>query len=323
MKVVRDRSGEYSDCGYRYLDFERFDDGSTEEAFFYGYDSGRNKQLINEHRDYKRKIFYQGEQPCGFYSLNATERRESLTIGDNFDEIYTTCPYSARWMNDIHGYDKYRPAIFPHNSIHAVGDDPVEKTIDVMYWGNLPNGSVDVRNIIETIPKFNHVFYTLGHGLTPDLFPHITGMGVPRTEMWATLKHAKVMVTSNLLYITPAEIAATKSLDRWKENGAFALVDEAIMPQIKTRPIEAIFNKTLVLLKEDPWHVFDYWFEPGVDFLYYEKNEDLEWVIGEIVTNWDNYKHIPESAYKKAMELYTSERLYRDIEKGQSEFKFK
>jgi spore maturation protein CgeB len=95
------------------------------------------------------------------------------------------------------------------------------------------------------------------------------------------------------------------------------------MPQIKTRPIEAIFNKTLVLLKEDPWHVFDYWFEPGVDFLYYEKNEDLEWVIRQIVTNWDNYKHIPENAYKKAMELYTSERLYRDIEKGQSEFKFK
>ncbi len=34
MKVVRDKSGEYPDCGYRYLDFERFNNDSSDVAFF-------------------------------------------------------------------------------------------------------------------------------------------------------------------------------------------------------------------------------------------------------------------------------------------------
>ena len=323
MKVVRDKSGEYSDCGYRYLDFERFDDDSHDAAFFYGYASGRNKHLLERYQDYERRIFYQGEQPCGFYSLNDVERRESLAIGDHFDEIYSTCPYSAEWMNLIHGYDKYRPAIFPHNMQWAAGTAEYEKVVDVMYWGNLPNGAADVRHIMETIPKFKYAFFTLGHGLTPELLSYATGIRVPRTEMWGVLRHTKIMVTSNLLYLTDAEVESVKQIDRWEENKAFAHLDQKLMPQIKTRPIEAIFNKTLVLLKEDPWHIFDYWFEPGEDFLYYKNNEDLEEVISEITTNWEKYQHIPQNAYNKATQLYTTERLYRDIEKGQHEFTFK
>ena len=50
VKVVRDKSGEYPDCGYRYLDFERFSDESSNVAFFYGYASGRNINLIKHNR---------------------------------------------------------------------------------------------------------------------------------------------------------------------------------------------------------------------------------------------------------------------------------
>jgi len=323
MKVARDSSGEYSDCGYRYLNFEEFDDGSQEEVLFYGYASGRNKELIDEYKNFKRKIFYQGEQPCGFYSQNTVERQQSFDLGNDFDEVYSTCPYSAKWMNLIHGYDKYRPIIFPHNINWAVGDEEHDRFIDVMYWGNLPNASVDVRHIIETIPKFKYAFFTLGHGLTPDLHQYVSGVNVPRTEMWGYLRRSKIMVTSNLLYMTDPEVVATKSLDRWKENEAFHLIDQKIMPQIKTRPIEAIFNKTLVLLKEDPWRIFDYWFNEGEHFLYYKNNEDLEDMIREVTTNWDKYKQIPENAYKRAVDLYTTEKLYHNIKKGQDEFKFK
>ena len=324
MKVVRDKSGEYSDCGYRYLDFERFNNEESDTAFFYGYASGRNKNLINQHDGYKRKVFYQGEQPCGFYSLNETERLGSINIAEDFDEFYSTCPYSAKWMNTIHGIDKYRPAIFPHNKNWACpAADKPEKTMDVIYWGNLPNGASDVKHIIETIPKFKHSFFSLGHGLTSELAQHVTAFGAPRTEMWKALRHSKVMVTSNQLYLKQEEVDITKTLPRWQENEAFSHIDQNLMPQIKTRPIEAIFNKTLVLLKKDPWRIFDYWFEPEKDFLYYENNEDLEGVLREITTNWDKYKHIADNAYNKAAELYTAEKLYRDMEKGQSEFKFK
>ena len=323
MKVVRDKSGEYPDCGYRYLDFERFSDESSNVAFFYGYASGRNINLIKQHAEHKR-IFYQGEQPCGFYSLDDNERINSLKIGDVFHEVYSTCPYSAKWMNEVNGYDRYRPAIFPHNKKWACpAEENPEKSMDVIYWGNLPNGAADVKHIIETIPKFKHSFYSLGYGMTREMKQHVTAFGAPRTEMWRSLRKSKVMVTSNQLYLTQDEVDITKTLPRWSENKAFSHLDQYIMPQIKTRPIEAIFNKTLVLLKEDPWHIFDYWFEPGEDFLYYENNEDLEDVLQEITSNWDKYKHITDNAYNKAMKLYTAEKLYRDMEKGQSEFKFK
>ena len=323
MKVVRDKRGEYSDCGYRYLDFEKYDDGSEDTAFFYGYASGRNLELLQKYAHYKR-IFYQGEQPCGFYSLDDNERINSLRIGNVFDEVYSTCPYSAKWMNEINGYDIYRPAIFPHNKEWGCQpDEEPEKNMDVIYWGNLPNNSIDVKYIIETIPKFKHSFYSLGHGLNLEQAQYVTAFGAPRTEMWKMLKHSKIMVTSNQLYLRQDEVNITKTLPRWQENEAFSHIDNNIMPQIKTRPIEAIFNKTLVLLKEDPWHIFDYWFEPGKDFLYYKNNNELEHMIREIVNNWEDYKYIADNAYEKAIKLYTAEKLYRDMEKGQSEFKFK
>ena len=324
MKVVRNKSGEYPDCGYAYLDFERFNEDDGETALFYGYASGRDKGLIEQHKSYKRKIFYQGEQPCGFYSLDTAERIGSVNIAHDFDEFYSTCPYSAKWMNEIHGFDKYRPAIFPHNKRWAVPpNEKSEKNMDVIYWGNLPNNSIDIKTIIDIIPKFKYSFYSLGYGLTQDMLRKVTAFSAPRTEMWRILSNTKVMVTSNQLYLNDAEIQVTKKLPRWEENEAFSHLEQKVMPQIKTRPIEAIFNKTLVLLKEDPWRIFDYWFEPGVDFLYYKNNDELEEMLREITTNWDNYKHIAESAYNKAMSQYTAEKLYRDMEKGQSEFKFK
>jgi len=105
---------------------------------------------------------------------------------------------------------------------------------------------------------------------------HVTAFGAPRTEMWKSLRKSKIMVTSNQLYLTQDEVNITKTLPRWNENEAFSHIDQYLMPQIKTRPIEAIFNKTLVLLKEDPWRIFDYWFEPDKDFIYYKNNNELE-----------------------------------------------
>ena len=108
MKVVRDKSGEYSDCGYRYLDFERFDDDSHDAAFFYGYASGRNKHLLERYQDYERRIFYQGEQPCGFYSLDDNERINSLRIGNVFHEVYSFVRHIFLFYHLYQTRDLYR-----------------------------------------------------------------------------------------------------------------------------------------------------------------------------------------------------------------------
>jgi len=317
MKIVRDKTGEYGDCAYEYLDFEKFDNDSEEEVLFYGYATPYNNEIKNKYKNFKRKVYYQGEQPCGFYGP-PQEVKKSIEVADYFDEVYSTCPYSAEWMNKINNYDKYRPIIFPHNiSWSAPENENLDKILDVIYWGNVPTPSnrdqTTVLNIIQTIPKFKHAFFTLGLGIPQDLVKYVTGVNAPRPAMWQYLRASKIMVTSNLLYFTDNEVEILKQLPDWRENEAFCRLDQKIAPQIKTRPIEAIFNKTLVLLKEDPWHIFDYWFEAEKEFVYYKNDEDLEDKIREILNNWDHYRLVAESAYQKAIKLYTTERIFKDI----------
>ena len=52
------------------------------------------------------------------------------------------------------------------------------------------------------------------------------------------------------------------------------------------------------------------------DFLYYESNEQLRPMIQEITENWDNYKHIVDNAYEKAVNNYTSQQRYKMISEG-------
>jgi len=80
---------------------------------------------------------------------------------------------------------------------------------------------------------------------------------------------------------------------------------------MKTRVVEAAFNKTLSLVKKDPWNVVERWFEPEKDYLYYESNEQLPLLIKEISNNWDKYKQITENAYNKAVENYTAQKLFK------------
>tara|TARA_R110002110_G_scaffold213678_7_gene427066 strand:+ start:354 stop:1325 length:972 start_codon:yes stop_codon:yes gene_type:complete len=317
MKIVRDKTGEYGDCAFEYLDFEKFDDDSEEEVLFYGYATPYNNDIKDKYKNFKRKVYYQGEQPCGLFSYNTEVQNNSLRVVDYFDELYSTCPYSAEWMNKINNFDKYRPIIFPHNMRWAVTENEnPDKFLDVIYWGNIPEGKRDsktVLNIVQTIPKFKHAFFTLGLGLPQELIKYVTARNARRPTMWQFLKTSKIMVTSNLLFLVDEEIEAIKQLPNWQENEAFCRLDQKITPQIKTRPIEAIFNKTLVLLKEDPWHIFDHWFEPEKEFVYYKNDEDLEDKIKEILNNWDHYQVVAENAYQKAVKLYTTERTFKTI----------
>ena len=312
MRIIRDPSGEYPDCLNRYHNFEKFCDNSTEEVFFYGYATPYNSSITDYFSEYKRKAYLQSEQPCGFYE-GSNIIKQSLQVGNYFDEAYSTCPYTAKWLNTIHGYDKYRAVNFPYNADWALKGDIPEKPYDVIYWGNVPNGSKHVINILDTIIKFKHSFYTLGYGVPERLYGHITKANAPREEMWARLRQSKVMVTSNMLYLTDEQVLETKTCPRWNENEAFCRIDEKIMPQIKSRPIEAIMNKTLVVLKESPWRLFDMWFEPEKEFLYYKNDEDLEPLLKDITNNWESYKHIVDNAYNKAMKLYTTEKLITTI----------
>ena len=102
MIIARDKTGEYGDCAYEYLGFDRFS-SKSQEVMFYGYQTPYNEMLRHNFKDFKRKIFLQGEQPCGLYSTRPDIVQQSLKVAEYFDEVYSTCPYSAEWLNLVYG----------------------------------------------------------------------------------------------------------------------------------------------------------------------------------------------------------------------------
>ena len=316
MRVIRDKSGEYGDCAYEYIDFEKFGDDSKEEVFFYGYATAYNAHIKNYFAGYERRIYLQGEQPCGFYGPD-WDRKVHLEMAHYFDEVYSTCPFSVDWLNLIHGYDKYRKVLFPYNLEYAATEEGIpEKEYDVCYWGNLMPWSATVSNIMETIVKFNHRFYTLGIGVPRHILSQATGINSPRTEMFDGLRKSKIMPTSNMLYLTDEQVAAVKQLPRWKECEAFTHLDQNLLPQQKPRPVEAMMNKTLMLVKQDPWRIMENWFVPDEDFIYYKEDEELEHKIREITNDWDDYKHIVENAYDKVSKLHNTKQFFDNVREG-------
>jgi len=113
--------------------------------------------------------------------------------------------------------------------------------------------------------------------------------------------HKGGMVTnSNVTYLTKLKLISESKI-----NIIHNLLDNGT-PQLKTRPFESAFCKTLMLCYKDEWNIIEEWFEPEKDFIYYTDKEDLENKINMILSNYESYQHIIDSAYDKAINNYTT-----------------
>jgi len=318
MKVIRDTGGEHSDCLMAYVDFDSAALQFTEDVvLFWGYQTPFNKELINQHKDHKHKILYQHEHPSGLHSPNDEENVKHMGLAEPFDVVYSNCPNSVEWLNSTHYKSKkYKLGSFLLNEKY-IPTGEVEKVKDVCYWGNVFMEKTNViKDIVESISNFNYQFFTLlTDGNVPFARKYATGINLPRKTLWEEIRKCKIMVVQNLLYLSPPEIEAVKRLPNWETHKSFNNLNLNIIPQIKTRGFEAAFNKTLMLVKKDPWNFIEHWFEPGVDFVYYENEETLKSTIEDILNNWEEYTPIIENAFKKAVSKYTTQAFIKKVVK--------
>jgi len=323
MKVIQDLRDNYPDDVNHYTKFSEMGDDSKEEVLFVDLGAVSNPFFRHEHRNYKRKVALVWEQPCAWTSGRGDSMSVSGDFEDYYDEYYTICPYSADWLNEyFHEREKFKLAIVPYN-INDVPQREYEKEFDVIYWGNIH--SLEHLHMLEVMRNFKSNFYTVHPAhwtvkMNEESFHRyanqISGISEPRRNMWEMLRKTKIFVITNTIPLTDDHIKSITSMPKWNKNKAFSNLDQMIAPQMKTRAIEAAFNKTLSLVKKDPWNVIEHFFEPGVDFLYYESDDQLQPMIQEITENWENYKHIVENAYKKAVNNYTSQQMYKMISEG-------
>ena len=78
-------------------------------------------------------------------------------------------------------------------------------------------------------------------------------------------------------------------------------------PQLKSRPFEAAFGKSLILCKKDEWNIIETWFTEGEEFIYYSSAEELRTIIDDVLNNFEKYEEIVENAYNRAINEYTTE----------------
>jgi len=275
-------------------DFEKNLDDDT--VIFWGWSSLNNSKEKEKYKYYKNKIFINTAQPCeiinGYYDVEKQ---------NYFDKVYTICSYTPNVLNDE--VKKFYPICFPYNKKYFEKYESItieDKIYDVIYYGQLHNQIY--KNLIDSICKFNYRLSApsnlsyLKHGLNEK----ITNMSLTSQDKWDLLSKCKISVGFNLIFINDYHI---ENLKTFKHINNFKNIESVytkkIMPQMKTRMVEAALTKTLMLIYKDDWNVIENWFEPNIDFLYWESFDELENIIREVTNNFESYWHIIENANKK------------------------
>mgnify|MGYP003117113913 FL=1 len=325
LKILTNFRGHYDDALERHYNFQELSEDSDTNIFLNGLGNlmkiYNNEDFAKRFETFKNKIHYNHEQPCAWTSSDIDYMKKSADTKRLFSKIYTICPYSADWLNEVQGANRFVPTYFPFNESQIVHEKE-EKVYDTIYWGGV-HGE-DHMHILDTISKFKHHFFTLGpaewiKSRERAYYKYITHTNAARSEMWKVLRKTKVNVLVNLLHLKEEQKVNIKNIGGWEKNKAFSHVDEGIVPQFKTRPIESAVNRTLMLVKKDPWNVIEYWFKPEEHFLYYEDNSELEDKVRDICNNWNDYEHIVENAFNEAVNKYTTKNFILQIKEDLNE----
>ena len=313
MKVLYNSGGEYGDCIVKHFDLTDYNDDTTDTILFWGWNSVDNDIIKQQYEFASKKIFINTVQPCDVLSGPVDIIKQSY-----FDEVFTICPYTAHVLNtDPNKISDtlYTPICFPFrkkyfNKYKNMTISDKEK--DVIYYGNLHHNLY--YDLIRTISKFNYAFSTISHhNQTEEMIGLITHFNLSSQEKWDLISKSKISVGFNLLFLNASHIGNLKMLSNIE---SFKNIDitytKAILPQMKTRMVEAAACKTLMLMYKDNWNVIEEWFEPNKHFLYWETFEELENLIKDVSNNYEKYWHIVEAA-NQHVQQYSIENLINKI----------
>lgn len=328
MLIISDFSGDYKDGYNTSLNIEQYSE-DDDTVFFYGIQCGIEKKLLNRYKSYSRIILLDLWSPCAFFT-----DPNHFSILEGFDEVYSICPYTSEWTNEQLGRKLMKYSFYPVNpetispqatvgaikkllikfnigatSSHASEPKALEKTYDVCYVGGLY--SPEHRSMMDIISKYNYVF------VTQNREKQATHKNLSNADKINLVAQCKIGICFNKLYPTESHITNIKSYAGWQDNKAFDHLSDPvpIAPQIKTRLHELALCKTLILCHRDPWNIVENYYDPGKDFLYFDRVQDLNTMIPEILKNWDSYQHIIKSAYVKVKD-YSSANLVKMIQAG-------
>jgi spore maturation protein CgeB len=315
VRVLTAAWGWYPDDINSKLEFDEFAKPSPDAALYVGISCTEEPSILHHMKNFKRKVYLNLEHPCTLYAPPNKAGFGAIEQQTIFDEVYTICPYTAEWLNSLGTSTTFRAIPYPHNLKYDIYHD-VEKVYDVAYCGLIHNE--EIASYIEAIKTCKYFFSTLtGHNRVSSVDHLATHNNIPNTHKWELLARSRSAIIQNNLYLHPHQVALVKQLPSWETNAAFSHLDSGLLPQLKSRTVEAAICKSLMLVKKDPWNVIEYWFTPDEDFIYFENPEDLSNKVKEVNSNWEKYQDIVESAYNKVITKYNTKYIFEKIRQGE------
>jgi hypothetical protein len=330
MLIVNDFTGDYKDGYNTTLNLERYsENGDT--VFFYGIQCGIDKVLLNRYQNYRRKVLLDLWSPCAFFT-----DPNHFSILEGFDEVYSICPYTTEWTNEQLGRKLMRYCFYPvtpetitpqvtssslkklinkfkfsSDSAPAHLSEPIrlEKKFDICYVGGLY--SQEHNLMMDIISKYKYVF------VTQNREKKATHRNLSNADKINLVGQCKIGICFNKLYPTESHITNIKTYSGWQNNRAFDHLSDSISiaPQIKTRLHELALCKTLILCHRDPWNLVEDYYEPGKEFIYFDRIEDLKTLVPKILNNYDSYQEVIDNAYRKVRN-YSSQNLVDMVRQG-------
>lgn len=170
---------------------------------------------------------------------------------------------------------KRQSAFYPTNDSLTELFAHSEKKYDVIYTGYAMGDHIAM--IVDTVTDFNYRWVSFSND------PRVTDRNITYLEKLQKISQSKIDVCQGLV-----------------PNNT---------PQTKSRYFEAAFCRSLILMYKDDWNCIEEWFTPDVDFIYFESQQELKEKIKHITENYEDYLHIVDNAYNKAMNEYTTEKF--------------
>ena len=317
MLILEKFTAEVPDTNSFHWNLTQHSDDDGKSVLLCGYDTGAAQELHRLVDDYERKILFNNWSPCEFSALKDHHGQNAFQYDTWFNEVYTICPFSAKWMNSFYGKEKYKYIFYPFNS--SIIPTPHTKVYDVIYHGGI-HGQRHVE-CLKTMSKFNYRYLTMTHHInqaTERCLSYATNVNLPFQEKINFVAASRISVCYNVLDDQAHHINAIRRYQDWDKNEAH--VDVGVgntRPQFKTRMHEGAISKTLNVVQRDIWNLAEHYYEPDTEFLYFDTHEELEEIIHDVKNNWKKYEPIIEKAYTRAMD-YTTDKFVQFVKEGKA-----
>lgn len=321
MFIMKNVGAEVPDANTHHfkLEEESKETSVKDVALAYGYNSTSDMNIRHRFQEYARKVYFNNYSPTEFAQSRDHYGKTPINYEEFFNEVYSICPYTNKWLNTLGLNRKYRDTFYPYHP--RLIPKPFDKEYDVIYHGGI-HGQEHL-DCLEVMSKFNYRYCSMTHSINPltqYCLRYGTNFDLPFQEKINLVSKCKISVCYNFANIRPEHIPNIKSWERWNENEAFSEVDKwNIMPQFKTRMHEAALSKTLNLVQKDRWNIAEKYYIPYEEFVYFDDKADLETKIRDIVNNWNDYLPIVEKAFDRS-KAYTTN-LFLDMVETNTEWK--